>query len=124
MAQPPPINPDIYDIADRAKHGYAIGTRLLAHLQYRIADLAVTGRFDPGESIRLQRVLADIWWALYLGTTYAVRDENTDGTWDEADNTYSDGRTVMVQIQIEPQKESDSKKPNSFLIYEGEPSRV
>jgi hypothetical protein len=120
MAQPPPTNPDIYDIADRVKHGYAIGTRLLAHLQYRIADLAVTGRFDPGESMRLQRVLADIWWALYLGTTYAVRDENSDDdTWDEADNTYSDGRTVMVQIRIEPQEESDSKKPNSFLIYEG-----
>jgi hypothetical protein len=46
--------------------------------------------------MRLQHVLADIWWALYLGTTYAVRDEDTDDdTWDEADNTYSDGRIVM-----------------------------
>ena len=43
--------------------------------------------------MRLQHVLAEIWWALYSGTTYAVRDGDTDDdTWDEADNTYSDGR--------------------------------
>jgi hypothetical protein len=120
MAQPPPINPDIHDTADRAKHGYAIGTRLLAHLQYRLADLAGTGRLDPGESMRLQRVLADVWWALYSGTTYAVRDEDTDyDTWDEADNTYSDGRTVRVQIQIGSEEESDFKKLKPFLLYEG-----
>jgi hypothetical protein len=107
--------------ADRAKHGYAIGTRLLVHLHYRLADWAGTGRLDRSESMRLQRVLADVWWALYSGTTYAVRDEDTDeDTWDDADNTYSDGRTVMVQIRVEPWDESDSnREPNSFLLREG-----
>jgi hypothetical protein len=103
MPQSPPVNPDVNDIADRAKHGYAIGTRLLAAVQYRLARLAGTGRLDPDESMRLQHVLADIWWALYSGTTQAVRDQETDdNTWDEADNTYSDGRAVMVQSRIEP----------------------
>ena len=121
MPQPPPINPDVNDIADRAKHGYAHGTRLLAAVQYRLATLAGTGRLDPDESMRLQHVLADIWWALYSGTTYAVRDEDTDDdTWDEADNTYSDGRTVMVQTRIEPWEDSDfSWQHNRFLCGDG-----
>jgi hypothetical protein len=93
VPQLPPINPDVNDIADRAKYGYALGTRLLAAAQYRLATLAGTGRLEPDESMRLQHVLAEIWWALYSGTTYAVRDGDTDDdTWDEADNTYSDGR--------------------------------
>jgi hypothetical protein len=121
MPQPPPINPAVNDIADRAKHGYALGTRLLASVQYRLATLALTGRLEPDESMRLQHVLADIWSALYLGTTYAVRDEDTDDdTWDEADNTYSDGRTVMVQTRIEPWEDSDfSCKHNRFLCGDG-----
>ena len=121
MPQPPPLNPDVNDIADRAKHGYALGTRLLAAAQYRLATLAGTGRLEPDESMRLQHVLADIWWALYLGTTYAVRDEDTDDdTWDEADNTYSDGRTVMVQTRIEPWEDSDfSWQHKRFLCGDG-----
>jgi hypothetical protein len=121
MPQPPPINPDINDIADRAKHGYALGTRLLAAVQYRLATLAGTGRLDSDESMRLQHVLADIWWALYSGTTYAVRDEDTDDdTWDDADNTYSDGRTVTVQTRIEPWDESVVHwEHNGFLWGEG-----
>ena len=103
MAERPAVNSNVDDIADRAKHGYATGTKLLAEAQYRLAELAGTDRLDPDESIRLQEVLADIWRALYSGTTYAVRDEDTDDdTWDEADNTYSDGRAVMVQTRIEP----------------------
>ena len=109
------------DIADRAKHGYAVGTRLLAAVQYRLAALAGTGRLDPEESMRLQLVLDDVWSALYSGTVRAVREEDTDDdTWGEADNIYSDGRTVMTQIRIEPREESDFKwKHNPYTLEEG-----
>jgi hypothetical protein len=30
MPEPPPMNPDVNDIADRAKYGYAVGIFLLA----------------------------------------------------------------------------------------------
>ena len=117
MANRPAVNPNVDNIADRAKHGYALGARLLAAVQYRLATLAGTGRLDPDESMRLQHVLADIWLALYSGTTSAVRDEDTDDdTWDEADNTYSDGRTVMIQTRIEPWQEWDH---NRFLLNDG-----
>jgi hypothetical protein len=121
MAQRPAVNPNVDDIADRAKHGYALGTRLLAAAQYRLAQLAGTGRLEPDESLRLQQVLADIWLALYSGTTCAVRDEDTDDdTWDEADNTYSDGRTVMTQTRIEPWEVSVVDwEHNQFLWGEG-----
>jgi hypothetical protein len=105
---PPPVNPDVNDIADQAKHWYAEGAQLLAAMQYRLAELAGTGRLDPGESKSLQDNLVHIWEALYLGTVCAVRDEDTDdSTWDEADNTYSDGRPVMIQTRIEPPEQSD-----------------
>jgi hypothetical protein len=78
MPQPPPINPNVDDIADRAKHGYATGTKLLAETQYRLAELAGTGRLDPDESTSLQRNLVSIWEALYSGTVCAVRDWDTD----------------------------------------------
>jgi hypothetical protein len=115
------LNPDVNDIADRAKHGYAVGARLLAGVQYRLATLAGTGRLDSDESMRLQHVLADIWLALYSGTTFAVRGEDTDDdNWDEADNTYSDGRIVMIQTRIEPWQESGySWKHNRFLLGDG-----
>ena len=121
MAERPAVNSNVDDIADRAKHGYATGTKLLAEAQYRLAELAGTDRLDPDESMRLQEVLADIWRALYSGTTYAVRDEDTDDdTWDEADNTYSDGRAVMVQTRIEPWEESVVDwEYNRFMLGEG-----
>jgi hypothetical protein len=121
MPQQPPINPDTNDIADRAKHGYATGAQQLAGMQYRLAELAGTGRLDPEESRSLQRNLVAIWEALYSGTVYAVRDEDTDDdTWDEADNTYSDGRQVMIQIRIEPWQESDFNwEHNRFTVGDG-----
>jgi hypothetical protein len=103
MSRTPEVNPNVHDIADRAKYEYATGTQVLAALHYRLAELAGTGRIDPDESMSLQRELHRVWEALYFGTVYAVRDMDTDDwTWAEADNTYSDGRTVMTQIRIEP----------------------
>jgi hypothetical protein len=121
VAEEPVVNPIVDDIADQAKYRYATGTKLLAAMQYRLAELAGTDRLDPDESMSLQEVLADIWSALYSGTTYAVRDEDTDeSAWDEADNTYSDGRQVVVQIRIEPWETPECHwEHNRFLLDEG-----
>jgi hypothetical protein len=50
-----------------------------------------------------------------------VRDWDTDdGTWDEADNTYSDGRTIRTKIRVIPGEESDfSWEHNRFLLGDG-----
>jgi hypothetical protein len=116
-----PCNPDVNDIAGRVKHGYATGTRLLAAMQYRLAELAGTGHLDPDESMSLQNDLVAIWETLYFGTLCAVRDRNSDEfTWDEADNTYSDGRPVMIQIRIEPCEISDHNwEHHQFILGDG-----
>jgi len=54
MAEGPAVNPNVDDIADRAKHWYANATQVLAATQYRLAELAGTGRLDPDESMSLQ----------------------------------------------------------------------
>ena len=121
MSTTPPVNPDVHNIADRAKHGYAIGTQLLAATQYRLGELAGAGRLDRDESMKLQENLFHIWEALYAGILCAVRDDDTDDcTWDEADNTYSDGRQVMVQIRIEPEETSEMQgEHNRFMLGDG-----
>jgi hypothetical protein len=121
MSRRPAANPDHHDIADRAKYEYALGTREVAAAQYRLAELAGTGRLDPDESMRLQENLLRIWEALYSGTVCAVRDEDTDdSTWGEAANTYSDGRQVMIQIRIAPEEYSDcSWEHNRFMLGDG-----
>jgi hypothetical protein len=114
---PPPLNPDVENIADRAKHEYATATQMLAATQYRLAELAGTGRLDPDESMTLQENLFHIWEALYAGTVGAVRDWDTP---DEADNTYSDGRQVMIQTRIEPFEESEfCWEHNPFTLGDG-----
>jgi hypothetical protein len=99
-----------YDVlSDRAKYAYAVGTKLLADMQYRLGELADTGQLDPGESMALQWTLVRIWEQLYSGTTFAAResvdyfDEFIDAGGDPAhiDNTYSDGRQVLTQDRIE-----------------------
>src|SRR6476660_2383732 len=61
MAERPAVNPNVDDIADRAKHWYAKATQVLAATQYRLAELAGTGRLDPDESMSLQENLFYIW---------------------------------------------------------------
>jgi hypothetical protein len=121
MAERPAVNPNVNDMADRAKHGYATGTQMLAALQYRLAELAGTGQLDPEMSMSLQEMVFRSWEGLYSGTVCAVRDWDTDDcTWDEADNTYSDGRPVMIQIRIEPMELSDfSWEHNRFMLGDG-----
>lgn len=121
MAGTPAVNPNVHQIADQAKHSYARATKILAETQYRLGELAGLGLLDPDESMELQTNLAEVWEQLYYGTVCAVRDENTDdSTWDEADNTYSDGRQVMVQIRIEPAEDSVfSWEHNRFIFGDG-----
>ena len=61
MAERPAVNPNVDDIADRAKHWYPNGTQVLAATQYGFAELAGTGRLDPDESMSLQTNLFHIW---------------------------------------------------------------
>ncbi len=74
-AKRPMVNPDVDDIADWSKWGYATGTRLISAAQQRLAKLAGTGRLDPDEAMFLQEGLAGIYDALYMGTVSAVRGQ-------------------------------------------------
>lgn len=47
MAEQPAVNPNMHDVADRAKYEYATGTQVLAALHYRLAELAGTGGSTP-----------------------------------------------------------------------------
>ena len=88
--------------ADHAKYVYAVGSRDIAALQYRLSELAHTGRLDPAahQSLQWDHCLP-MWQTLYFCTTCAVRDERSwDGAWDWYDNTYSDGRQVMMQARV------------------------
>jgi hypothetical protein len=125
MPEPlPPVNSNVDDIADQAKHAYAIATQTLAAMHYRLAELAGTGQLDPDEGFNLQWQLVRVWEQMYFGTLCAVRDEDTvDSTWAEADNTYSDGRGVMTQSRIEPVEESDfCWEYNKFMVGDGAPN--
>ena len=47
-------------------------------------------------------------------------EDTDDSTWDEADNTYSDGRTVMIRIQIEPDETAEHHwEHNQYLLGDG-----
>ncbi len=119
----PRVNPDADEVADEAKYAFARVSKLIANMQYRLAELGGTGELDPDESMRLQETLVDIYWGLYRGTTSAVRDWNTDDhTWDQADNTYSDGREVVTRVRVEPQETAERHwEHNPFLLGDGSP---
>jgi hypothetical protein len=121
MGKRPAVNPNTDEIADKAKHEFAVATEILAETQYRLAELAGLGVLDRNESMRLQRNIFRVWEHLYFGTLCAVRDESTDDwTWAEDENTYSDGRPVRVKVRIEPQEHSEfSWEHNSFCLEDG-----
>jgi hypothetical protein len=120
MPKRPPVNPNVHVIADHAKHAYYTCTRILADVHYRLAELAGTGQLDAAESMRLQDDLFFVWQELYSGTLCAVRDEDTDDYWYEADNTYSDGRQVMTQIRPKGWEQVDFNwEHNQFALGDG-----
>ena len=117
--QRPAINPAPDNIADQAKYHYAAGTQMLAAMQYRLAELAGTGKLDPDESKDLQHRLVSIWGHLYSGTTSAVRDWATDdSTWDWADNTYSDGTEVMSPGPGDNRTEAQAAAQGAWRYHE------
>jgi hypothetical protein len=120
----PPVNPYVHEIADQAKRAFAEGSQIISVLQYRLAELAGIGQLDREESMDLQGGLVELYEVLYRGTLCAVRDWTTsDWTWDEADNTYSDGRQVINQVRIEPWEHSDDCwEHNRFMLGDGAPN--
>ena len=96
------IPPEVHRIADHAKYAYAIGSRDIAWMQYRLEQLAYAGRIDIEAHNTLQQ---DVCYAMgeptYLATTSKLHDNAIwDGGWDWDDNTYSDGRQVMIRVRI------------------------
>ena len=96
------IDDNYHRIADHAKYVYALGSRDIAAMQYRLSELAGTGRLDAKANDDLQwGHCYPFWETLYDGTTSNVRDWDTlDWNWCWDDNTYSDGRQVMTQARL------------------------
>ena len=112
----------VHSLADHAKYVYAIGTRDIAAMQYKLAELAGTGRLDHEVQNGLQwDHCLPMWETLYDGTTCAVRDDRTwDGGWDWSNNTYSDGRQVMAQARVKNWYQLVRNWPyNEFLCGDG-----
>ena len=117
-----PIPDHVHRLADHAKYVYAIGTRDIAAMQYKLAELAGTGRLDHEVQNGLQwDHCLPMWETLYYGTACAVRDYRTwDGDWDWSNNTYSDGRRVMAQARVKNWYQLDRNWPyNEFLCDDG-----
>lgn len=120
MSRSPAVNPDVNDIADRAKYWHARARLRLAAMQYRLAELAGTGRLHSDDMDSLQSELIDIYWDVHYGTVDAVGDGEVGVDEQEANNTYSDGRPVMIQTRIEPEETSDlSWEHNRFMLDDG-----
>lgn len=99
MPKTPAVNPNVHDIADKIKHEH----------------VRVTGLLHADEALNLQDELFLIWENVCAATLFAVVPDDADweGDWDtlaEGWNTYSDGRTVVTRIRIEPPPHTD---PNS-----------
>jgi hypothetical protein len=104
-------------IGDEAKWCYAHGTRALAELQYRIAELATRGTISHDDGIDLQSRLYDVWLWLYGGTLCATRNyELDDEDWDHDDLTYSDGRPVRVRTRVQPLEDDYADPANTNVL--------
>jgi hypothetical protein len=103
------VDPDVHLIADHAKHVYAIGARDLVALQYRVAELAGTGKLDTEthENFQWGHCL-DLGENLYYDTVDLVCGRTGSG-WDE--HTYSDGRAVTTEIRPTNWLELEQKWP-------------
>jgi hypothetical protein len=103
-------------IGDEAKWCYAHGTRALAELHYRIAELADAGAMSDDIALNLQQRLNDVWHWLYFGTLCTTRDYRLDDEdWDHDDLTYSDGRPVRVRTRVQPREDDYADYPGPIL---------
>ena len=101
-ANPNEITPDVHRIADHAKHVYAVGSRDISALQYRLKKLAYAGKIDIQAHNHLQY---DVCYGLGEGVYYAIAhnlhdQERWDSGFDWDGNTYSDGRQIMTTARI------------------------
>ena len=106
----------VHRLADHAKYVYAVGTRDIAALQYRLAKLAGPGRVgDKEPELPAMEALQPMWETLSRGTTPApVRDDGAPpGTarWDWSDNTYSDRRGATAQVRVDNWQKLDCNWP-------------
>jgi hypothetical protein len=125
MSRTPAVNPNAQDIADKAKYGYVGVTQRLGAMHDRLTELADAGLLDADESLNLQDDLFVIWENVCLATLFAVVPDDADweGDWDtlaEDWNTYSDGRTVVTRIRVEPRPHTDpncarNQEDNQYL---------
>ncbi|OBI24101.1 hypothetical protein [Mycobacterium sp. E2497] len=115
MSRTPAVNENPQAIADKAKYEYVMLTEQLGALEDRMTELAEAGLLDADESSNLRDEVFRIWEGVCAATLFALVPDDWDleADWDtfaEDWNTYSDGRTVLTRIRIEPRPHTD---PNS-----------
>lgn len=110
---PPPRREDldVDDVTDLVKYIYAGLSNAIADLQFKLAELAGTGKLDPQANMDLLQFgwCLPTWEFLYYNTTAGVRREHDtcDWDWDRFDNTYSNGLQVMSRLEVEPYEIAD-----------------
>jgi hypothetical protein len=115
MSRNPAVNTNPHAIADKAKYEYVGVTEQIGAMHDRLTELAEAGRLDADESESLQDDLFLIWESVCRATIFAAAPDKADweGDWDtlaEDWNTYSDGRTVVTRVRMQPRLGTD---PNS-----------
>ena len=82
-------------------------------MQYRLEQLAYAGRIDIEAHNELQDHLCyGIGEPIYLMMTSNLHDDALwDGGWDWDENTYSDGRQVMIRAQVTDWRELFDEVP-------------
>jgi hypothetical protein len=127
MSRTPAVNTNPHAIADKAKYEYVRVTEQIGAVSDRLTELADAGLLDAGESSNLQDQLFSMWEDVCAATLFAVMPADADlDDWDTlaADwNTYSDGRTVLTRIRIEPRPGTDpnsarNQEDNTYLLLD------
>lgn len=128
MPRTPMVNPNPHDIADRAKYEYVRITERCGAMHRRLKELADTGLLDEDAFWDLGVDLYGIWENVCEATMFAVMPADLDrrerdwATLTEDWNTYSDGRSVVTRVRIEPRPNTDPSwscnQERNWLEYE------
>jgi hypothetical protein len=96
------ITPQVHRIADHVKHVYAVGSRDISALQYRLEKLAYAGKIDIEAHNDLQHdVCYDMGEGVYCCTIQNLHDEELgDKAEDWGDDHYADSRLIMIKAHI------------------------